>query len=113
MTGFLQTAAGLGAVVALILACAWMARGSQRFGTRGHAVLRVVAAQALSARERVVVVEIGEHWLVLGVAPGHVSRLGRMTKPAQQAADTATTTTNGGAPQIGFSAWLERALQRK
>jgi len=110
MTGFLQTFAGLAVVIALILACAWMMRSWQRFGLRGNSLLRVVAAQALSARERVVVVELGDSWLVLGVAPGQVSRLARMPKPDQVPAATDAPT---GPAANGFPAWLERALERK
>lgn len=108
MNGFLQTAGGLIVVVALILACAWVLRGSQRLGLRGNPLLRVVAAQALSTREKVVVVELGDTWLVLGVAPGQVSRLARLIKPEQTQTPPSDTSQS-----TAFPAWLERALQRK
>jgi flagellar protein FliO/FliZ len=111
MTGFLQTFAGLVVVIALILGCAWVLRGSQRFGLRGNPLLRVVAAQALTTRERVVVVELGDTWLVLGVAPGQVSRLARLARPADL--PVAAGGAAPGATANGFPAWLERALQRK
>ena len=113
MTGFLQTFAGLVVVIALILGCAWVLRGSQRFGLRGNPLLRVVAAQALTTRERVVVVELGDTWLVLGVAPGQVSRLARLARPANLAATGTPAAAAAGATANGFPAWLERALQRK
>ncbi len=39
------------------------------------AALKAVATLSVGARERVVVIEAGESWLVLGVAPGRVNKL--------------------------------------
>ncbi|MHB0975502.1 MAG: flagellar biosynthetic protein FliO [Thiobacillus sp.] len=75
----LQVFIGLAAVLLLIAATAWVAK---RFGvTRGGAshVLQVISSASVGARERVVVVEVGESWLVVGVAPGSVNAL--MTLP--------------------------------
>jgi flagellar protein FliO/FliZ len=41
----------------------------------GGAAIKVLGAAAVGPRERVVLVEIGEDVLVLGVAPGSVARL--------------------------------------
>ena len=77
-----QVFIGLVAVLLLIAATAWVAK---RFGvTRGGAssVLQVISSASVGARERVVVVEVGESWLVVGVAPGSVNAL--MTLPRGQ-----------------------------
>ena len=114
MGAALQTAGGLALVIALIFGAAWMLRGSQRFGLRGNPLLRVIASQPLSTRERVVVVELGETWLVLGVAPGQVSRLARLTRPAGVSTGlNADGSGLGAAPVEAFQTWLARALQRK
>lgn len=120
MSGALQTAASLIVVIGLILACAWALRGTQGFGLRSgsarHPLLRIVAAQALSARERVVLLECGDTWLVIGVAPGQVSRLARLPRPPVDVADsangTATGTPSGALQPSGFAARLARVLQR-
>ncbi|HEY5366391.1 MAG TPA: flagellar biosynthetic protein FliO, partial [Casimicrobiaceae bacterium] len=44
------------------------------------AAIRIIATQALGQRERVVLVEIADQWLVLGVAPGQVSALSTLPK---------------------------------
>jgi flagellar protein FliO/FliZ len=93
----LQTLFGLAIVVALVFACAWLAR---RFGlqpaTRGN-VLRMIGGLSLGGKERVAVVEIGDTWLVLGAAPGNVRLL--HTLPAGRAAATASADAGGpGAP---------------
>ncbi len=70
---------GLVAVLLLIAATAWVAK---RFGVhRGGAssLVQVISSASVGTRERVVVVEVGDSWLVVGVAPGSVNAL--MTLP--------------------------------
>ena len=100
----LQAALGLALVLGLIIAVAWVARRFTPGSLRGGMPLTVVASQAVGQRERVVVVEIGEQWLVLGVAPGHVSSLTTMPKGALPATPAAA-----GA----FAAALTRALGKR
>ncbi|AZQ49553.1 flagellar biosynthetic protein FliO [Burkholderia cenocepacia] len=85
----LQTLVGLAVVIGLVFACAWLAR---RFGfqpARRGGPLKVVSSVGLGAKESATIVEIGDTWLVLGVAPGNVRLL--HTLPAGSAAAAATT----------------------
>ncbi|WP_175847043.1 flagellar biosynthetic protein FliO [Burkholderia arboris] len=89
----LQTLVGLAVVIGLVFACAWLAR---RFGfqpARRGGPLKVVSSVAVGTKESATIVEIGDTWLVLGVAPGNVRLL--HTLPAGSAAVTATA---GSAP---------------
>ena len=66
--GLLQAGLGLAVVIGLIFLLAWVAR---RFGLQSPSngkLLKVVSSAMVGQRERVVVVEIGDAWLVLGVA---------------------------------------------
>lgn len=101
--GLLQAGLGLAGVLALIFLCAWAARrfGLQQPGT-GHLV-KVIANTMIGQRERVVVVEIGTSWLVLGVTPGQIRPLHTMpaeelppreTTPLAAAATSATSAAN-------------------
>lgn len=77
-----KTAASLLLVVAIILACAWLLKRigpNRRAGTQ-H--LRVVASTPVGQRERVVIVEVADRWLVLGVGGGQVTRLDTLEPPA-------------------------------
>jgi len=76
----LQVFIGLVAVLLLIAATAWVAKrfGVVRGGT--SSVLQVIGSASVGARERVVVVEVGESWLVVGVAPGSVNALTTLPK---------------------------------
>ncbi len=68
----------LGGFVAL----AWVLR---RYlpGRAGTGVVKVVAATAVGARERVVLVEVAGTWLVLGVGGGNVRLIHSLPKPAE------------------------------
>lgn len=88
----LQVFIGLIAVLLLIAATAWVAKrfGVMRGGASG--LLQVVASASVGTRERVVVVEVGESWLVVGVAPGSVNALA--TLPRGEAPAAAAPTLN-------------------
>lgn len=76
----LQLLLGLALVLALLFASLWLLK--RLSAPRGEAagLMRVVAGTAVGPRERVVVVEVGTTWLVLGVAPGRVSALAEMPR---------------------------------
>jgi flagellar protein FliO/FliZ len=69
-------------VVGLILALAWLAKRMPGFrgGSAGSA-LRVVGSLALSPRERLVVVAVGNTQLVLGVGAGGTRTLHTLSEP--------------------------------
>lgn len=99
--GLLQAGFGLAVVIGLIFAFAWVAR---RFGLQAsgsNRVLKVVSSAMVGQRERVVVVEIGDSWLVLGVAAGQVSAL--HTMPAGKLPDAAVTPFAGMNSGTAFS----------
>jgi len=78
----LQALLGFAVVLALMAAAAWLLR---RFGMprmTGNTPVRIVGGVSVGARERVLVVEAGDQWIVLGVAPGRVNAL--MTMPRQE-----------------------------
>jgi len=87
----LQTAVALAFVLALLVGSLWLMRRLRiGHGTHGS-VLKVVATAAVGPRENVVVVEIGEHWLVLGVAPGNVRLLETRPRDMSVASESAAS----------------------
>jgi flagellar protein FliO/FliZ len=80
--GLAQTLLGLGVVLALIWGAAWLLRRLNVGAPSAGSAIRVLATQALGQRERVVLVEVADQWLVLGVAPGRVSALSTLPKGA-------------------------------
>ena len=109
--GLLQAGLGLAVVIGLIFMFAWVAR---RFGLQPSSngkLLKVVSSAMVGQRERVVVVEIGDAWLVLGVAAGQVRAL--HTMPAQSLLETQTTPAVNGFTATGaFSQKLLESMSR-
>lgn len=108
----LQVFIGLVAVLLLIAATAWVAK---RLGvTRGgsSSLLHVISSTSVGTRERVVVIEIGESWLVVGVAPGSVNAL--MTLPKGEAQPIATPAINASfAALMPFKERLQQMIEKR
>ncbi|MCE7913520.1 MAG: flagellar biosynthetic protein FliO [Nitrosomonas sp. PRO4] len=83
----LQMAGGLLLVLAFIWGLTWLLKRFSLIPAAAAGTLKVVAATGVGQRERVVVVEIDNTWLVLGVAPGHVTKLHILDKPAVSSGD--------------------------
>ena len=110
-SSLLQAGLGMLLVLGLIFLCAWMARrfGLQRFG--GGQALKVVASAALGQRERVVVVEVGATWLVLGVTTNQINTL--HTLPAQALPHAPATPNAARRPIDLFGQKLRESLTGK
>jgi flagellar protein FliO/FliZ len=104
----MQMLLGLLLVLAAVVAAGWLAR---RFVPRHPAAgtaLRVIAGTAVGQRERVVLVEVGSTWIVVGVAPGHVSAL--HTLPRMETPPAAAAPIE---PQAAFSQWLRQFTEKR
>jgi len=103
-SSLLQAGFGMFAVLGLIFLCAWAARrfGLQRLG--GGQFVKVVSSAMVGQRERVVVVEVGATWLVLGVTSNQVNTLHSM--PAQAAPATPGATATMPDPRFAGAAGL-------
>ncbi len=98
----LQMGVGLVLVVLVILALAWVARRLGRGRAATIAGMRVVGGFPIGTRERVVLVDVDDVRLVLGVAPGRVQTLHVLTRPDEG--------LDARQPEPGFRKALDRAL---
>ena len=98
---------GLAVVLAVIGAAAWLLKRMAPRNYRDAGVLRVIAGTAVGQRERVVVVEVGATWLVLGVTPGSVNALHQL--PRQTMAEPAAA---AGEPRA-FATWFKHMLEKR
>ena len=87
-----QTVLGLLAVVALIFGLAWLMRRVQQAAPRQGQVIDVIGAKALGPRDRLVLVQVGDEQILLGVSPGRISALHVMNTPVPTPARTTQTT---------------------
>ena len=96
---------GLTLIIGILFFGAYFLRklnGGRSFGNSGP--LRIVGGLMISARERIVLVEVGDSWLVVGIVPGQIKTLHTLTKgelPASPGSDRP------------FSQWLKHLSERK
>ena len=102
----LQMVFGLVVVLGLLLGAIWLLKRISEPRGPVAGLMRVVAGVAVGARERVVILEIGNSWLVLGVAPGQVTTLAEI--PRQEAPTSASSPG-----QKDFSGWLKQIVDRR
>lgn len=69
-----QLVLGLLLVVGLIFVLAWLLRRVQRIGPGNAQVIELVGSRALGARDRLVLVQVGEEQILLGLTPGRITR---------------------------------------
>ena len=106
--GVAQVVIGLVVVLALVAALAWMLKRFSGLRGTGSGLIRVVSAAAVGQRERIVLVELGGTWLLVGVAPGQVRSLHTMPKSESIAAPDAPAPADAG-----FSTWLRRMTEKR
>ena len=104
--GIWQVFLGLAVVLAAIGGSAWLIKRLVPGQIGAGGVLKMVGGMMVGPKERVVLVEIGETWLLLGVTAGQVNALHTMSKP--QHIETEAEPFNDHA----FPVWLKRAMQR-
>ena len=98
-----QVTLGLLAVVATIFALAWFVRRYGRFQAAANGSLKVVGGLSVGPRERVVLVQVEDRQILLGVAPGRVQMLHALESrmPVQE-----VTGDDGQAPKRNLFASL-------
>ncbi len=101
----LQMVFGLLAVLALLLGTLWLLKRLSQPRGPVAGLMRVVAGVAVGPRERVVILELGNSWLVLGVAPGQVSTLAEIPRQEIPAAASASP------PDL--PAWLRQVVKQR
>ena len=105
---FLQAFLALALIVALLVATAWLARkisGGKGFGQGG---MKVIGGVALGPRERIVLVEAGDTWLVIGIVPGQIRTLHTMPKGNDVPAAGAPFSTDRP-----FAQWLKQIGEKR
>ncbi len=92
----------LALVVLVIIGAAWLLKRVQPARFAGSALLRIVSSLSIGSRERIVVVEVGEEWLVIGVTAQNITPLHTLPRSTVAPAQTQPAV-------LPFSAWLSRA----
>ena len=103
----LQMIFGLIVVLGLLAGALWVLKRVGGGRLAGGSVVKIVGGVSVGNRERVMVVEVADQWIVIGVAPGQVSKLADMPRQESQQGAAALP----GAPN--FSAWLKQTIEKR
>jgi flagellar protein FliO/FliZ len=95
--GTLRVSIAMVLVLAALMAAAWMARRFRGAGGAATGSLEVLAQVSLGARERAVLLRVGDRQLLIGVAPGNVRTLHVMDGSASLAPAMATDAADSAA----------------
>ena len=101
----LQTVVALLVVIGVAFLAAYLLRkvnGGRGFGSSGP--LRVVGGLMIGTRERIVLVEIADTWIVVGLVPGQIRTLHTLPKGELKPA---------GDGERHFAQWLKQITERK
>ncbi|WP_414705915.1 flagellar biosynthetic protein FliO [Pseudomonas sp.] len=79
----MQLLFGLLLVIGLIFALAWTMRRVQRSGPGNAQLIELLGSRALGPRDRLVLVQVGNEQILLGVTPGRITPLHVLKEPVQ------------------------------
>jgi flagellar protein FliO/FliZ len=105
-----QTILSLGFVIALLVGLAWLLK---RFGPKhitGGTTVKLVGALSVGARERILVVEVGEQWIVVGASPGRMNALATMPR---QEIDESTLANAQPIAGANFAEWFKQTIEKR
>jgi flagellar protein FliO/FliZ len=101
----LQVISALIVVILVLLACAWAVKNFGPKNLLGKVPVRVVGGVNIGGRERVLVIEVADQWIVIGATPSQITAL--TTLPRQN------TTEEGEIPGKQFSVWLKQMMEKR
>jgi len=107
----LQTIFALALVLGLLLALAWFMK---RYGPRAmgaNANIKLVGGLNIGGRERIMVIEVGGQWIVVGASPGRVNALATM--PRQEGAQVPAQLAEHAPPAASFGEWLKKTIDNR
>jgi flagellar protein FliO/FliZ len=76
--GVLKMVMGLAVVLAVMALITWVLKRMMPGAGGQQSVVRIVGGVSVGSRERVVVVEVADRWIVVGVAPGQVNGIANL-----------------------------------
>jgi len=95
-------------VLAAIVAVAWILKRMNLPQTAPGSALKVISGVAVGQRERIVLVEVNDTWLIVGVAPGQVTALHTMPKNILPISNEPTPDADNK-----FKNWLKIVMEKR
>ena len=98
LSGLWQLLFGLIAVLLMIAVGAWLMRRIGSFSGTVPGGIKIISALSLGTRERIMLIQVGEEQVLIGVAPGQIRTLHVLKEPV--AADNAGPVVGGFAKRL-------------
>lgn len=99
-----EVLAALLLVIIAIVAASWLMRRASGINLGGNLAIKVLAAMPLGQRERVILIEVGDTQLLLGVTASGVNRLHEFDPPID------INKGSGVGSQVDFATRLRQSL---
>lgn len=100
-------------VLGAVAVVAWLMKRINMPKHGAASLLKVVSGVAVGPRERVVLMEVNDTWLVVGVAPGQVRTLHTMPKGVIPSNIGSVSTSNSDLPDGKFQMWLKQMVEKR
>ena len=104
----LQVILSLILVLAAVFVVGWILKRINLPQQGAGNALKVISGVAVGQRERIVLVEVNDTWLVVGVAPGQVNALHTMPKGTLPSATNPATGDDNK-----FQGWLKQMMEKR
>ena len=75
ISDFITSFVFLSAIVALIFILAWFFKRTGLSPNSGNQVIKIISAVALSHKEKIALIEVGNQQVLIGVSPGNIQKL--------------------------------------
>ena len=98
----LKLTGGLLLVVVAILLLAWLVKRFNLNQQSQNGLIRIIAGLSIGTRDRIVLLQIGDEQILVGLTPGRIEKLHTMANPLQAPEGQPVTST--------FAAKLNRAM---
>lgn len=109
----LKMVLGLGVVLAVMAFISWVVKRMLPSAITQNTAVKVVGGVSVGSRERVVVLEVADRWLVVGVAQGQVSAIANLEAGSNMTTSIAEEQNSNQAAlhpvAKPFSEWLKKS----
>ncbi len=93
---------GLLLVVAIIFVLAWLVKKFNLNQQSQNGLIRIVAGLTIGTRDRIVLLQVGDEQILLGLTPGRIEKLHTLTEPVEA--------PEAGLAPASFAAKLNRLM---
>ena len=99
---------GLIIVLGLLAAATWLIRRLGLSKTASAPTVKIIGGINVGNRERILVVEVADQWIVVGVAPGRINALSTMERQ-----EVVVQPEPPSDDAKNFSAWLKQIIEKR